>query len=137
MSKSPILHQWVMDLPEPYQTCLLSAIRGCDLPLAYSEMLVYLVKHYRKTVLNLYPCKFIAEGPGPDPAACMAQVLKIHELLPLHYWMHLVQAAEVVGYHHPDSSTKSLWLGFYERACQKLHLPPESFNQLKARMDGA
>lgn len=50
--------------------------------------------------------------------------------------MHIIHAAEIVGYFYRgnDSVAQIRWACFYGGACHKLHLYPESKEQLNARL---
>jgi hypothetical protein len=48
--------------------------------------------------------------------------------------MHLMHAAEIIGYKHPDLRVRAWWRKFYERLAHDMHLWPESEEQLDRRL---
>lgn len=44
----------------------------------------------------------------------------------LHFFQHLIHAAAVVGFAHPIPQVRNHWLAFYHKACEKLHVTPET-----------
>jgi hypothetical protein len=55
--------------------------------------------------------------------------------LPHHYIMHLVHAAEILGYKHPDPEIRLCWHRFYLFNCDDLHMTPETEEQMDARLN--
>jgi hypothetical protein len=60
---------------------------------------------------------------------------KTCDQLPHHYLMHLIHAAEILGYKHPDSRFKTRWLAFYYKNCEALHMTPETEEQMDIRLN--
>lgn len=54
--------------------------------------------------------------------------------LPHHFQLHLMHAAEIVGYKHNVNSIAAWWLQFYRMIVNDAHLFPESEAQLDARL---
>lgn len=54
--------------------------------------------------------------------------------LPHHFLMHLLHAAEIIAYRHPDGRFRDAWWLFYRAGCDSLHLPPESREAMDARL---
>lgn len=44
----------------------------------------------------------------------------------IHFFQHFIHAAAAVGINHPDEQVKQHWWEFYEFACFKLHVTPET-----------
>jgi hypothetical protein len=141
--KKSILRDWVEALPPRMQGTLLTAIRGCDIS-GKHEPVKHLVRAYRGLLLhsmNDKPQTFIAIVNYDDAAdrsklwQLMESLLDDHDAYPNHYLMHLIHSAEIVGYTHPHSGCRSLWLSFYRRFCRKFHMTSESETELYARLD--
>lgn len=54
--------------------------------------------------------------------------------LPAHYTTHIMHAAEIIGYKHPDAKMREFWCEFYKRLVHALHLWPETETQLDERL---
>lgn len=54
--------------------------------------------------------------------------------VPLHFHGHLMHAAEVLGYKHPDQHIRNWWLSMYKTFVRALHLTPETENELDFRL---
>lgn len=54
--------------------------------------------------------------------------------IPLHAYLHLMHAAEIVGYRHPVEWIRKSWNDTYVRMAEKMHLWPESEQQLDLRL---
>lgn len=56
------------------------------------------------------------------------------DALPHHFQMHLVHAAEIVGYKHPDLVIRNWWHRLYLRLVHSLHLHPETEAEMDSRL---
>lgn len=125
MSRS-ILQDWVMELPIREQGTLLSAVRGCDLtpkfPLDAPER--RLVAYVRWCFLipaderevDYQSGSFMSRVPPPTfRPSCVGHY-------PLHWVTHIMHALEVIGYRHPDESTRETCYQFYAAFCDSLHV---------------
>jgi len=54
--------------------------------------------------------------------------------IPLHYFLHFMHASEILGYKHPNKSSKEFWQKFYIKCVHKMHVFPESEELLDARL---
>ena len=54
--------------------------------------------------------------------------------LPHHFQLHLMHAAQIVGYHHPVPETAEWWLTFYNMIVNDAHLFPESKELMDKRL---
>lgn len=136
-----ILKDWVMELGLRHQGVLVAAVRGCDTAPRHDTSKL-LSRCLRAEILNAHvgdetkAKTFIERVSDGELAQRMKAVLDNHDQYPHHFIMHFVHAAEILGYKLPKTSvTKVLWLGFYSKACRKLHMNPESEFQLDARLN--
>lgn len=53
---------------------------------------------------------------------------------PVHWLLHFIQAAEIIGYKCPDQNVRNYWKYFYITAVKAMHLNPESEFQLDMRL---
>lgn len=51
-----------------------------------------------------------------------------------HYLLHFYHGAEILGYKHPDPRYRARWHGFYLRACEAMHINPETEAQMDERL---
>ena len=49
--------------------------------------------------------------------------------------MHLVHAAQVVAFKHPDENIAARWLLFYIKMCDQMHMTPETVNEFDDRLN--
>lgn len=133
-----ILKDWVMDLGLRHQGVLVAAVRGCDTAPRHdpSKLLSralrgeFLVAHVgdaskAKTFIQLCSAEELADR--------MKAFLDNSDHYPMHYVMHFIHAAEVIAYHGPIDRREA-WLAFYEKACRKLHVTPETAQEMDARL---
>jgi len=158
-TKESVLHDWVMELPFTQQALLMLATRGPDgLP---KETPAKLILHYLRGIvfkpaypdfkgadgfMNIdygeYTCAQQSHNDGPDIIfeygwkfkKIQNDFFKDVDSYPLHFYMHLIHAAEVIGYHYPDPKICELWLNFYIEACTNFHMCPETKYLLNNRL---
>ncbi len=136
-----ILQDWVMELGLRHQGVLLSAVRGCDTA-PKDDSSKAMARLFRGEILNPH-CGDVSK------AASFMMTTDLHSFThgysksfissfdhyPLHYVMHFIHAAEIIGYHHPVSLVKEAWINFYNKMCNKLHMNPETKEQLDNRLN--
>jgi hypothetical protein len=64
----------------------------------------------------------------------VGQYLRELDALPHHFQLHLMHAAEILGYKHPVERTRAWWFKTYERLVHDMHLWPETEAQLDERL---
>lgn len=142
MSVKSILQDWVMLLGLRHQGVLMAAVRGCDtLPKEHNAK--DLARAYRCAVLNAHvgdPRKaktFITFFEEEEFEIIADLFCAAHDELPHHYIMHIVHAAQVVGYYHPDEFEMRRWRRFYNRMCHKFHMFPEAKLEMDERLNAS
>jgi len=142
-----VLRPWVEALPLMQQGVLLTAIRGPD-GIGKDHPAKRIQRWYRRCVLR---CAFTGEefkgaydagggsftGPcEPDISLDEAARRYRHTLdeLPHHYQMHLLHAAEVLGYKYPIPCDRVWWYRFYRMLVKDLHLSLETEDQMDYRL---
>jgi len=137
MSKS-ILKDWVTNLGLRHQGVLLGAVRGCDTAPRHDPSKL-LSRALRGEFLEAHvgdaskAKTFIQLCDNFELADRMKAFLDNSDHYPLHFVMHFIHAGEMVAYHGPEDR-RAMWLSFYTKACKKLHLSPESKEQMDARL---
>lgn len=135
-----VLQPWVEEIGLRYQGVLMGAIRGCDTA-PKNDPSKLLTRCFRNEVLKSFT-------EDPKQSASFIEAVEPHELgermknflrnwdhYPMHFVMHFVHAAEVVGRFHSDPIQRDIWNAFYEEACRKMHMTPESTATLRARLE--
>jgi len=140
-----ILQSWVSGLGLRHQGVLVSAIRGCDGQLRESPE-KYLVRFYRGCIL-LPHCGDIRKAVSymlwpEDPDELFEGTEDFFagglDHYPMHWLTHFLFAAEILGYYYPPNDTswvRGFWNGVYNRLVKKLHLYPETKEQLDRRLN--
>jgi hypothetical protein len=54
--------------------------------------------------------------------------------MPIHFWLHMMHAVEIMGVHHSDPDIARWWRYCYERMVHAMHVYPESPEQLNLRL---
>jgi hypothetical protein len=153
MIKGPVTQAWTHALPFMQQTVLLTAVRGPD-GIAKYHPVKFLLRWYRRCILiSSLDGRVLAtpheEGGGSfmgksyerepfrwqEPMDEIAdRYLQSLDELPHHFQLHLMHAAEIVGYKHPEPQISEWWLAFYLRLAHDMHLWPETAQQLDRRL---
>jgi hypothetical protein len=134
-----VLQDWVMELGLRHQGVMLCAVRGCDTA-PKDDPSKLLCRCLRYAVLNCHcgdatkAVSFIELVSDDELHRRMVGFLKNCDHYPQHYVSHLMHAAEVIGYKHPDEWMRQRWIWFYCKLVSGLHLTPETESQLDARL---
>jgi hypothetical protein len=54
--------------------------------------------------------------------------------LPHHFWLHIVHAAQIIGFKHPEPWIRTFWIELYEHACMDMHMYGESEEMMDDRL---
>lgn len=134
-----VLQPWVQELGLRHQGVLISATRGCDY-MSKEDASKALVRAYRSEILVSFdndPKTFIDKVTRKELASRMETVLHGFDHYPIHWIMPFAYAAEILGYYHPNPARGELWLQFYTRLVKKIHLNPETKEQLDERLNAS
>lgn len=134
------LHDWIAELPFTQQAVLMSATRGAD-GLQKDTPSKRIVAYIRGVCI-----KPAYEWDGTNDNSYMwgdYSVFEQHagvffsdvDSLPHHFFMHLIHAAEIIGYNHPNLTVRENWIMFYKYACKSFHMLPETIEQLNFRLN--
>jgi hypothetical protein len=157
---SAVTQEWTHKLSMMQQSVLLTSVRGPDGIPKYSSV-KYIIRWFRRCVLisaldNVVFTDPVSEGGGsftgpvPIPSghtkqfaldewelimnSIVSEFLKEADGIPHHFQMHLMHAAEIVGYKHTDERIARWWQHFYNRFVSALHLHPESEEEMDSRL---
>lgn len=148
-----VLQDWTNTLSFMMQSVLICATRGPD-GIRKDHPVKVLIRFLRRSFLI---CAFdgkvrwspYEEGGGSFTGPLNLQGLgpseghidKFPEIylrhvdeLPHHFQLHLMHAAEILGYKHPDDDVRRFWLGFYRAIVNDAHLNPETEEQMDRRL---
>ena len=144
-----IIQDWAAELGLRHQGVLVSAVRGCD-GLPRETVGKEVVRFYRACFLNAH-C-----GHPADAASYMVWPTSKTEMwqwgdaffdggmdhYPMHWLTHFMFAAQICGYYYPEESphsdylnVKEFWERFYRELVRRLHLNPETKEQLDLRLN--
>ena len=125
------------------QTVVLAAFRGCD-GVPKNDPSKQFTKNMRSSILinadktsTFYPDNMIMLNQGNKEDIddffidCSRGGLDAY---PVHWLMHLLQAAEIVGYKCGNEPIAEYWMYFYLTGVKALHLNPETEKQLDIRL---
>ena len=141
-----VLQSWVESLTLMQQSVLITAVRGVDTLTKY-HVSKYILRWYRRCILLSAFDQCVLDDPhdprggsftGPIEAVSLDK-LGSHYLVsvdevPHHFHLHLVHAAEILGYKHPDEETRKWWHRFYAAAVSDMHLNIETEEELDKRL---
>lgn len=139
---------WQAQLPLQQQSVLWAALRGpdgipkghpCkDVSRAYRGTVLVAARYARELRWGECADSFMSLDKFADADVWAGVVSSFwHEVdaLPLHFVMHLIHGAQILGYKHPDSRFSERWLEFYEIGCNEFHLNPESEKEMDERLN--
>jgi hypothetical protein len=130
-----VLKPWVEQLGLRHQGVLMACVRGCD-SVPKEDPTKALARCFRATILQSFdpnPTSFIENVDDTVLRERMVAVLKNHDHYPIHYLLHLMHGAEIIGYKWPGSAA-ICWQWFYEKLAACFHLHPETEEELDTRL---
>lgn len=78
--------------------------------------------------------KQVGDNWWPEMNDLVKQYLRRVDELPHHFQLHLMHAAEILGYKHPVANIRNWWLSLYQTLVNDAHLYPESEEQMDWRL---
>ncbi len=145
-----VLQNWVCHLTFMKQSVLITACRGPDgLKKDHISKVLcrwlrrcFLISAFdKRTILDPYeagggsftgPCNFPADCPSIDDA--LDEYLRHVDETPHHFHLHLMHAAEILGYKHPYSQIRDWWFKAYRKIASDAHLNIETEAQMDKRL---
>lgn len=133
-----VLQDWVMLLPLREQGTLLTCVRGCDLvpKLPLDSLERRLVGALRWAFMVPADEREVSATPGSFFVSEVPTAWKASELghYPQHWVSHVMHAAEVIAFRHPNRIIRERFYAIYEKLVRSFHLNPETFEQFVARL---
>lgn len=148
------IQDWVTQLTIMQQSVLLCAVRGPD-GFAKDHPCKPLLRWYRRCILiSAFDGRALTTpyepgggsftGPSYDvnnPGNFITEMEKVVDMFinsrdeyHLHFYMHFIHAAEIIGYKHPLPWIANWWHNLYVRMVEALHLHPETKEEMDARL---
>lgn len=133
---SSSVRNWVWNIPWMQQGVLFSAIRSVD-GVSHEDNSKVIVRGYRNVILK--PAHNVGSFLGKIPTQeqledAMKKFSEGFGQYASHFVLHLVHAAEIISYQHPDEKIKKTWGNFYFEMCKAMHLNPETKEQMMNRL---
>lgn len=138
-----VVHEWVSHLPFTQQAVLFCAIRGAD-GVSKNDSSKLITQFIRGIVLHPAYHGFSSDDDyHPDGFmrcdfqnfARDAQLFFDDiDMLPHHFYMHLIHAAEIIAYGHYSEVIAQNFYDFYFHACKTFHMHIETKEQLYQRL---
>jgi len=134
---SSSLRKWFLDLPWMQQGVLLSSFRNCDGYRSEGPHKI-LIRGLRAACIKSARTNGSYNARRPNRKTlllCVEQFVECHfDHMPIHFVSHLMHAAEVLAYKHPDLEIRNIWMQIYSRIVEVLHLNLESWEQFEERL---
>jgi len=148
MSQS-VQPEWMKELPLQQQSVLFLAARGPDgiekfhpvkeIQRAYRATVFVAAKHgkrmlkYGETGDSFMSLAAFADI-GTWWSDCIDNFINHIDSLPLHYVMHLMHGAQILGYKHPDERFSYKWFKLYLALVKNFHLNVETEQEMDERL---
>jgi hypothetical protein len=150
--RSSVLQAWVERLTYMQQSVLLAAIRGPD-GITKNHVSKVLLRWFRRCILlsafegrileTPYepgggsftgPCNYPDAGVTESIDMAFYDYMRELDLVPHHFQLHFLHAAEILGYKHPDLQIRGWWINVYLKLVSDMHLLPESEEEMDRRL---
>jgi len=131
MGQGKVLQDWMGELSWKQQSVVLSSLRGPDT--SYSPNLKRINKWIRRVTQNNADTS--SQYMSDEKLPSLEDIEREVEFSSVHYFSHLLQGLEIIGYKHPDTKTARIARDYYEGLVREvLHLNPETKSQLEERL---
>ena len=128
-----VVQEWLSTIYLQQQTVLLTCLRGCD-GMPNTDISKKLVKIIRS--LALYRAKTSRANFMDEEITIedVKEIAKDCDKYPVHFYMHLCFACEIIGYKHPNKETRNLFNESYKILVNAIHLKPETEEECDERL---
>jgi hypothetical protein len=147
MENISVQPEWCRSLPVQQQSVLFLGARGPDgaqkfhpcktVVIAYRACVFIAAKYGRPLAWGEKADTFMSLDVFADEFQWNCAVNTFFDNngdLPHHYLLHFYHGAEILGYKHPDGRYRKRWHDFYLRACEAMHINPETEEQMDKRL---
>lgn len=160
-TRRSVLQDWVHGLTFMQQSVLIAAVRGPDgikkdhpvkVLCRYLRRCFLISAFDRTTIWDPYHTgggSFTGPCYSPEVASLKHAVelyFRSVDELPHHFQLHLMHAAEILGYKHPETEevvdtamvkvvgAREFWHDFYVKCCADMHVHPETEQEMDKRL---
>lgn len=134
INNRPVIKEWAWKLSWKQQAVMLSALRGCDMADKEDPAKPF-CRRLRGAILESGGANDNPEFMRSDiDLTDIAKFTKQIDRYPVHFLLHIIHAAEVIGFNHPDSNEAEFWKAFYYNMVQAFHMYPETKEQNDFRL---
>jgi len=130
-----VVKPWLSLCSLKQQTVLLSALRGCDGKMKEDYSKPFTRKLRGVLLFNAGGIqtagKFMADFVGGTEITKFVSNLDHY---PMHWLLHFLHAAEIIGYKHPEKEIREWWFFLYKEITNAIHLNIETEKQLDERL---
>lgn len=153
-----VLQDWVTNCSMMQQSVLMGIVRGPDGVEKYHPVKPVLRWYRRCLLFSAIDGKVLTNphdpnggsftGPSYDVVyaddvvpdwtekmdSLVGDMLRTMDQMNLHFWLHMLHAFEIMGYHHSDPVIAMWWTNVYYRMVNAMHLYPETKTALDRRL---
>lgn len=143
-----VLQNWVCELPFMQQSVLIAAVRAPD-GLRKDHPVKVIMRWYRRCMMvSAFEGEVISNpwtsGGGSFTGPFVGSVeewdevrktyLRYVDEMPHHFQLHMMHAAQIIGYKHDNLFIREWWHDFYNMIVNDAHLFPESEELMSKRL---
>ena len=129
-----VIQGWLVDnCSWKQQTVVLCALRGCD-GLIKGNPTKVLSRKLRSVVLKNADTTTSFMFNNRITIDDIKNFIDYLDALPVHYVTHLAHGIEIVGYYHPNTTTREEWYKVYYVICDNFHMTPETKEENEKRL---
>lgn len=142
-----VLQDWTFGITFMMQSVLITATRGPD-GIRKDHPVKVLIRFLRRSfLLSAFDGRELWNPYEPGGGSFTGPLNKEHSIdsyievylrhvdeLPHHFQLHMMHAAEILGYYHPDDDVRRYWLSFYKAIVNDAHLMPEPKEKMDRRL---
>lgn len=129
-----VFQEWLECLTWKEQTVLVLGLRGPDA--GGSRDVKLIIRWLRSVVLkNAAPKKtFMGETDFRQVNEIVDDSPLAFDMLPVHFFGHLLHTVEVIAYRHPDQCIRNTALNTYIELCEFMHINQETDSEMTERL---
>ena len=130
-----VVQDWLSQIYLQQQTAILTCLRGCD-GQSNTDLSKKLVKRIRSLTLNCVESANVKEDFMNENISLkeIELISKDCDKYPVHFYMHLCFACEIIGYKHPNKEIKKFFYDSYCILVKAIHLNIETEEQCDERL---